>query len=308
MTTPEIKNIGNAFINSGGINLIKKSLPKNSEVHYIEALETSGNLFNYPTKAVSIYNKKLVENCDWLIVLGGSCLSRYMIGLFEEVKQLKVKKILLGAGFYEGIEKELPMYKDLPEYFDWIFVRDKESFKALRQGGKYINIVNGLDMGFWLNMDEYKIDGVEKYSVVNIDSPERGELQKRLTAKHKNAIISRNNSMFTHICNSDLGKNYNCFVAEKWFEYIRLYTNAEFVATNRVHTFLACIMADTPCQPFLDYTAAYERFFLFKQIGLEIEPAKVYTKKDYDVYKKKMETEKFRVEHVLSLVFQNLII
>lgn len=302
LVTPEIRNVGNAFINRGAFELIHKCIPFTCDVHYIEALETSNVLFNYPTKCIPEYNKQLIESCDWLIVLGGSCLSRYMINMFNEVKQLKVKKILLGAGFYEGVEKELPLYQNLPEQFDWIFARDKETFNALRQDGKYHNIVNSLDLAFWLDVETYKIPNSKPYSVINIDSPERGVLRERIYKERDNSIMSWNDSSMTKVCNAEVGKKHNCFIAEKWYEYIKLYANAEFVATNRVHTTLACILADVPCQPFLDYTAAYERFFLFKQIGLEIKTASVY--KDYSEYKKKLSVEKELIESLLTRTFE----
>jgi Polysaccharide pyruvyl transferase len=299
LVTPEIRNIGNAFINQGAFELIAETVPFNSNIHYIETFETGNILFNYPTKCITEANKRLIESCDWLIVLGGSCLSRYMINMFNEVKELKVKKILLGAGFYEGIEKELPLYKDLPEHFDWIFTRDKETFEALKQGDKYDNIVDSIDMAFWMDVEPYKIQGVKPYSVINIDSPERGALQEKLYREHKHSVMSRNDSSRTDICNTNFGRDHKCFVAEKWYEYIKLYANAEYVATNRVHTFLACILADIPCQIFIDYTAAYERFFLFKQIGLKIETGKLYTSKDYEKYINNLLNKKIYVEEKL---------
>jgi len=299
--TPEIKNVGNAFINGGGLALIAKArvtVPESfigDKIELVEALETSGNAFNYPTQAIPEYNRKLIESCDWLIMFGGSCLSRYTINLFEEVKTLKVKKILLGVGFYEGIEKELPLHKDLPLHFDHVFLRDKESYDAMKQ--EYDNVYDSIDLAFWL--DYYYVPDKEKvtpYSAINIDSPERG-IQEDLYKNYNNSYLVRNDPTKTSICNSDLGKNYKCFVAEKWHEYIKFYANASFVATNRVHTFLACILYNIKCQCHLHYTAAYERHFLFRQVGLELESGKVYREEDYipiraTIKKRKKETEK----------------
>ena len=304
MYTPELKNIGNSLINKGADILLNKTFGW-KELHKIEALETGNNSFNYPTKSITDYNKKIIEHCDWLIVLGGSCLSRYMINFFEEVKQLRVKKILLGVGFYEGLEKEMELHKDLPKYFDYIFARDDETAEALQQGGTYGNIYSGLDTAFWI--DEYKDDLLpvkidRNYSVINIDSPERGALQERLCNENEDHIISRNNPYLSSICNSHLGKEHKCFVAEKWYEYIRLYANARYVATNRVHTFLTCILFDTPCQPFIDYTASYERFFLFKQMGLKLETAKKYMSEDYVKVSDILKWQKTKMEDKLTQV------
>ena len=301
LVPPGIRNIGNSFISLGAIRLIRKCLSyyDKFKVEEIEALETSNKLFNYPTKVLPEYNKKRIEDSDRLIVIGGSCLSRYFVNFFEEIKQLKVPKILLGAGFYEGIDKELELHKDLPFDFDYIFVRDQETWKALSQDGHYKNVISSIDLAFWLNLKPFKIEEVKPYSVVNIDSPERG-IQERLYNEHENSVMSRNDSSKTSICNSEFGKKYNCFVAERPNEYLKLYANAEHVATNRIHTFLACILSGTSCQPFIDYTASYERFFLFKQIGLVIETAKIYTKKDYKKYLPKLERMKARTEGLLT--------
>lgn len=100
--------------------------------------------------------------------------------------------------------------------------------------------MQGLDLAFWLEVERYKIalPDSKKYSVINLDSPEKAELQDRLYTEHSNPIIYRNNPNFVHVCNSDLGKNNRVFVAERWEEYLKLYCNASYVATNRVHTFM----------------------------------------------------------------------
>ena len=305
LITPEHRNIGNAFINIGAVELIRKCLPYHDKfyIQIIEALDTGGNLYNYPTKVIPEYNKKLIEDSDLLIVLGGSCLSRYMINFFNEVKELKVRKILLGVGFYEGIEKEMEIHKDLPFDFDYIFTRDKETWEALSGNGKYPNVIDSIDMAFWLDLDDFKVKGVKPYSVINLDSPERG-IQERLYDEHENSIMSRNDPAKTNICNSDFGSKYNCFVAERAYEYFKFYASAEYVATNRVHTFLVCILAGVTCQPFIDHTAGYERFFLFRQIGLEIETAKVYTQEDYKKYLPKLKKMRQKTEDALTNILK----
>lgn len=284
--TPEIKNIGNAFINRGAKIMLERIFSEHY-IYEIEAFESGNDNFNYPSTSFTDYNKQLMESCDWLIVLGGSCLSKYLVSFFNEVKQLQVKKILLGVGFYEGIKKELPLHRDLPEYFDHIFTRDEESATALQQEGKYNNVYSGLDMAFWMNEYHDKlvpIKNEKEYSIINIDSPERGALQTKLCKENPDHIITRNNSYHTHICNGELGKEHKCFIPANWYEFYRLYANARYVATNRVHTFLNCLLTKTPCQVFMDYISSYERFFLFGQLGLKIQTGKLYTKEDYDQY------------------------
>jgi exopolysaccharide biosynthesis predicted pyruvyltransferase EpsI len=300
LLTPEIRNTGNSFINEGGLELLKKCTPSDTVFYYIEAVETSNDLFLYPTELLPEYNRKIIEQCDWLVVFCGSLLSKYAISMFDQLKTLKVKKILLGAGFYENINTELELYKTLPEYFNYIFVRDKESYDALKQ--EYTNVINFIDLAFWLDVEKYKVSGIEPYTVVNIDSPENNALQEVLLQRYPKAIISRNNPTFTHICNSELSKNYKCFVASRYSAYLKLYSNAEFVATNRVHTFLNCILAKVPSRIFFECKEGYERYFLFKQIGLTPIPGEIYN--NYEPYLAKLNELKLTMEDALTNILK----
>jgi len=300
---PSIRNVGNSFVTGGGLELLKKCTPSDTIFQHIEAIETANDLFLYPTELLSEYNRKIIEQCDWLVVFCGSLLSKYAVSMIEELKLLKVKKILLGAGFYEDINSELELYKTLPEYFDYIFVRDTESYNALKQGEKYTNIINFIDLAFWLEVEQYKVSGIEPYAVVNIDSPENEVLQEALLQKYPKATISRNNPTCTHICNSELSKNYKCFVASRHSAYLKLYSNAEFVATNRVHTFLNCILAKVPCQFFFDCKEGYERRFLFKQIGMNLIPGEIYN--NYEPYLTKLNELKTSKETELTDILKS---
>src|SRR5690606_27547163 len=115
---------------------------------------------------------------DTLVVVGGSCLSRYMIGMFDQItSRYSCKKILIGAGFYENLQKEGSMYNDLPNNFDAIFTRDHKTWEILSQKGKFKNVHEGLDLAFWLGENKKFLlpevtDFSHKYSAINIDSPE----------------------------------------------------------------------------------------------------------------------------------------
>lgn len=304
LLTPEIRNIGNSKINFGGLELLKKCTPEDTIFHYIESVETASNLFNNPAELLPEYNRKIIEQCDCLVVFGGSFLSKYAVSIFEQLKTLECKKILLGVGFYEDINDELELYKTLPEYFDYIFVRDKESYDALRQEDRYTNIINFLDLAFWLNIDKYKILGIEPYSVVNIDSPENITLQEILLQRYPNSIISRNNPAATHLNNADICGSYKCFVASRCSEYLKLYANADFVSTNRVHTFLSCLLANVPCRFFFECKEGYERYFLFRQIGLYLMPGETYS--NYETYLTKLNKLKPEMEEKLTNILKSL--
>jgi len=304
LTTPGTKNVGNAYINEGGRQLLKKVLPVGTQIYEAKALEMSNSdLFYYPNDCLTEYDRKIIEQADWLFVLGGSCLSSYMFKTFETLKNLKAKKILLGIGFYENLERELEMYKDLPEHFDYIFVRDQETCDTLSQNDKYENIFSSLDMAFWVDINNKIIPepiSVTPYTVVQIDSPIRVKLQEILLDKYPNPYIVRDGLTRATGCVSEVERNHKRFSAERWWEYVRFYCNATQVATNRVHTFLICILAGTPCQPFIDYSYSYERFFLYKQIGLQLETARVYTKEDYKLYMPKLKKMKEETQNILK--------
>lgn len=133
LVTPERHNIGNSFINKGALRLIEKTVPVGTEIFILEAFEITNNLFKYPEKLFTEVNKSIVDKSDVLVVCGGSCLSRFMLNFFKELTTVKIPKLLLGAGFYEGYKQETKLYDTLPEDFDFIFTRDKDSHTTLRQ-------------------------------------------------------------------------------------------------------------------------------------------------------------------------------
>ena len=290
--TPGIWNIGNDFINQGAKAFIKNVFGGGEHIiNNIETLETSSLLFNYRTDWTTPYGRELIKNSDLLIVLGGSCLNRYMKHIFDDIAKLPIKKILMGASFYENYKTETELYKNLHEQFDYIFTRDAVTYNGISNNKEHKNVINGIDLAFWLSDRIPEIIQAEnfpeqKYAVVNIDSPENGKMQSdSIQAKKKKGYqdiyLSRNNPRQVGICNNDLGKNHKVFVAEKWYEYMRFYGAASEVSTNRVHTFLACMMLNTPAQFCHDKVEDFARYFLFHRIGMELDSAKLYTAEDY---------------------------
>ena len=312
--TPGIWNIGNEFINQGAKILIEKVLKysanPNIQIFEMETLETGNDSFKHKTPSISDYNQEILkgfEENDWVIMIGGSCLSRYMQGAFHHFLSCSpAKKMLLGAGFYENIHEEYELYKDLPEQLNAIFVRDKKTYDLLSKNGKYKNVFNSLDMSFWLfdKMDEFLPIGKTKYpyTVVNIDSPEISDLRDSIYNNGDSSILSWNNPTKIGVCNSDIAKNHKVFISEKYQEYIKLYGGATEVHTNRIHTFAICLMADIPCHIYFGTDPNYHRYYLFEQIGVKIYHDYKYDEEYYAKVYPVMQAKKNTIEGLLTKI------
>jgi exopolysaccharide biosynthesis predicted pyruvyltransferase EpsI len=317
--TPGIWNIGNEFINQGAKVLIRNVFGGGEhKINNIELLETSSLLFNYRTDWATPYDKNIIKNSDLLIVVGGSCLNRYMKHIFDDIAKLGVPRILLGASFYEDHLKETKLYRTLHAKFDYIFTRDAVSYNGISDNKKNENVINGIDLAFWMQevlpkviQPQYLPE--EKYVVVNIDSPENAKMQSDLIKAKKEkgfetVYISRNNPRMVGICNNDLGKEHPVFVAEKWYEYIRFYGSAQEVSTNRVHTFLVCLLLGVPVQFCHDVVkeGGFARHLLFEKLGIKLDSTKIYTSEDYKEFAGRLYEMKKNTENKLKIMVSYL--
>lgn len=301
--TPEIFNVGNAFINRGGRNLVEKIF-KGHDICYIKSMESGNTSLSYPSSAFCEYSSQLLKSSDLIIVFGGSCLNRYAIHQFEFLKKLANTKILLGAGFYENIQNEFDAYGEIVNQFDLIITRDEKTYGLLSGGGKLENVIDGVDLSFWLGNEKYRLlpeKPKRNYFVLNLDSPEKAETIRRIFKERKkeNPIVSWNNpTRVTNIYNSDWAETYRSYIGESWEDYLRFYGAASEVLTNRLHTFSACLSMGTPCRILFD-KADYGRYmFLLKAIP-ELSPDPVYQKEDFEEAKKRLLKEKDKTEKIL---------
>ena len=282
-------NIGNEFINNGLYNLLLDS-PSGEHVNYdlvyFRQFESANERLNYPSDWMTKYNKKAINECDVMVMAGGSCLSKYHVKMFQKIRRdINIPIILTGASFYENIELEKDIYSNIFDLFDHVFARDHATYDALPDGNKHKSI----DTAFWIGDSRkrsvFRQGRLRDYSVVNIDSPENAKMQFDLAASLKGDIwLSRNNPSEMTIFNSDLGRDYNVFVGETLEEYVRFYGHAKHVATNRVHTFLVCLLAGTPVQFCHDVVTDFARYFLFHEIGMKLDSTKVVTPEDFKAY------------------------
>lgn len=307
---PTIGNIGNEFINMGAEELLKKcflNIP-NAEITNIETLEIGNGSFMYPRDYLSPVDRVIVGEADLIFFIGGSCLAKYYVNIFEDLSKFKGKKFILGASFYEDVKSELELFKSLPNKFDYIFVRDETTWDLLSESGKYNNVINGLDLAFFI--DSSKIPRLEnrlENVLVNIDSPELGELIDDLYYEHPSSIIVWNIPYKTEVSNSRHAKhNKKLLVAERGDTYLKNIANCKLIYTNRVHTFLTAFLFNTPCEILYGEPREYERYFLYRKIGLEIIRGKRYSEEDYAEPKKILEIEKQRMEETLTNLISNI--
>lgn len=282
--TPSIWNIGNDFINQGARYLLGEifSAWNEDEVYEVELLETANSGFNYPTNIIPPTAEKTLESSDLIVVVGGSCLSRYYTRIFEKISQYKAKKWILGASFYENINGEKELYKDLHSKFDFISVRDETTWKVLSNNGEHKNVYSGIDLSFYISdfyREYFELNERQNYSIVNIDSPEKGEMQRKFYKE--NSWLMWNNPTKIGHANNDNGKDKNIFIAEKWFSYVQFIAHAEEVHTNRVHTLAMCFLFGTPCTSFFGNDAVFARYYMFKKLGLEVVDGRKFEPSDY---------------------------
>ena len=275
---PGLKNIGNDFIARGAEEFLKEC---GYSITKVSLLNTSDSiLYAHASSYVSDYDKKIIKESDLLVFAGGSCFSRHLTMVYDQIcEEFDKNFIILGSSFYEHggfLERE---YKDVSSWVDILFTRDRITWERLSNDGEHENVIRGLDMAFFMDVESVlPISSKRDYVVFNIDSPYDicNELKERY--KDEKFYICFNDTSKIEMC----GKIKNTFVSEKWYDYIRFFAGAKKVYTNRVHTFLACFLTNTPCVFHKYKSGDHPRLTLFEEIGMRVVDGKLYTKKDYE--------------------------
>jgi len=307
--TPEIFNIGNAFINQGGRILVENTFAREHQITYLKSMESGNLALSNHSEPFCEYSCQILEAADLIIVFGGSCLNRYAIRQFDYLKILHQPKILLGAGFYENIKNEFEIYGNIVNEFDLIFTRDEKTYALLSGGGNLKNVIDSIDLSFWLQHEQYRLMSEapkRAYFVLNLDSPEKAETMRRIfkERKEENPIISWNNSTrVENIFNSDWSKTYRSFIGDGWEDYLKFYGAASEVLTNRLHTFAACMAMDTPCRILFD-KANYGRYMFLLKAFPNLSPDPVYQKKDFEKARKRLFKYQDNAQRILHNFFK----
>ncbi len=229
-------NLGNEFINAGGEVLVKTCF-SSSTLYYFEYFDSCIiDSYSYPSKAFTDSSLEFINNCDIIILFGGSIISKYMIPLFEQLKILKPIKFLIGASLYMYNDEEKRIATKLFNVFDFIVTRDHVTYQAL---GNKERTLNGIDLAFLI--DKNKICAPERggYHLINLDliQDNKDEIKKFyndfVQSRHTAYIIE--NTTNTH-------RDIEGYVFLSYWESLYgIIANAESVITNKIHTSLVCM-------------------------------------------------------------------
>lgn len=307
---PGALNIGNEFINIGGEYVVKrlfKELNIECEYYDFEFFETDQPQYEFRMPWNISQNIDFIKSVDLIVIFGGSIFSQHLYQFLDEIGQIKTKKIILGAGFYAYDQKEVEYVKNPLKEYSLISCRDNVTYKKL-ENNNLTNILNGIDMAFFIEKSYsfYKslkskniIDSIELnnsllkrkkisdinfkfkngetskgYCVINIDMLEPN---KKLVQKLLNKLKPHFREVYV-VENTSKLHNFNNYIhLSRWSEFYKIYANADFVITSRIHSSVVCSTFGTP---FLylgkDSGGKLGRNTLFNQIDTKLEYAKLY--------------------------------
>ena len=161
-------NVGNEFINNGGIQLLK-TIFKNYEFYEYEFYNSqSSELYKYNSKGILDNDIKLIENnCSLMFILCGSLITENSYELFLELSKINIHKVLLGISclLYNDAEKEL--CKKIVNMYDEIFTRDNITYSFFNNAP---NVYSAIDLAFFAKEIIYnKYNNKGDYAIINID-------------------------------------------------------------------------------------------------------------------------------------------
>jgi hypothetical protein len=243
---PSNLNLGNEFIDNGGIYLLKDIFKDNYCIEDFEVLDTSQD--NGVINNINILD--YLETFEYLFILSGSLISDEGFLILKKILNIKgPKKILLGIGCYRYNKKEQMICKFLEKKYDYIFTRDNLTFSYFEN--KKNNVFLSIDLAFYLNNYVSKINNNNnnnKYAVINIgDIPDcLSQIKKELNElkeKYKYVYIVENTSYRCTLKDFKYDEElYNHYVFYTFWESLyRLYQNADYVVTMRIHTSIVCL-------------------------------------------------------------------
>jgi hypothetical protein len=231
-------NIGNNFINAGGEYLIQKLFP-HAHIFTFEFYDSSIKI-NYENPSPVLLKHELdfiSQECDMAFVLCGCILSKYTRDVLFEIAKLKTKKkILIGAGAYQYDDFDRWLCREIAKKYDLIFTRDNTTLDFFC-GAK--NAFSGIDMAFFA---KDAIDNTGKtgdYAVINLDLLEDNyenieRERKELKWKYRSIYITENTAS---------RHDYKGYLYCGYYDtFIKLYSSAKYVVTNRIHTSLICMV------------------------------------------------------------------
>jgi hypothetical protein len=289
-------NIGNEFINAGGEILVKKVF-KNSEFFKFEFFDSAiPQNYQYPSCVLLESNRNFIENnCDLMIVFGGSIVSKYTTSVLNELASIKVKKILLGAGAYQYDDYDRNLCKEISQKYDYIITRDDLTYSYFDSAK---NVFSGIDMAFFLHE---KAVNKGNYALINImlikDHLDEIENQrKQLSVNYPNVYVIENTTTPYRNVADYIYCGY-------WDTLYNTIANASYVVTSQIHTVIVCLCNNVSFK-YVGYDSGGEigRNLLFKKFDFKLEKMSVYDAEYLLSFKEKIEEQKDIATKILTKI------
>lgn len=247
-------NVGEAFIDIGSLQLLKKIFPNEAiacvsnmtNFYYNEITENRSNpLFNYEENSHIVSDYFFCYDCDYIVLSGMFACSSYLKaeGAGRRIVDYYVKRgakvIFLGLGgalyskeevnefseYLKDIKPELVMTRDLITY---------ENYKNC------CKCIPGIDCAFWIK-ESFNPKGFQKkeYDIFAFNrSNEPQDLD------NNNIQIVRPWHMQYYLKEEKCKKGL--MVSDSPYDYLTLYANARMVYTDLVHATIISLMYGTP--------------------------------------------------------------
>lgn len=292
-------NIGNEFINAGGKYVVQTIFPEMEILEY-EFFDTAiKQSWKYPSPALLDWAKQQIETCDLMVVCSGCIISKYTANVLEELAQIKVKKVLLGAGAYQYDDYDKKLSKKLIDMYDLIFTRDDISFSFFENAP---NVYSGLDMAFFVPnaINNPKLDG--DYALINLDliwqyRKQIERYRQSLQNDYPKVYIVENTTVRNE-------KTKNFLYCGYWDTLYKTISHARYVVTNRIHTVVCCLINQVPFMLTYGEPTVADRSSLFKRFGFTLLTDKKYSKEELMTYQDKIRTEKEQFLAMLKNVLE----
>ncbi len=201
--------------------------------------------WKYPSNCLLDKDKNFIaNNCNLMFVLSGSIFSKYTADLLNEISEIDCKKVLLGAGAYQYDNFDKQLCKKLAPKYDYIFTRDDVTYSYFNEGTN--NVFSGIDLALFAEeyFRAFQNNSGEQYAVVNLDLlqhniSENMKVKKELDKKYGKCYVVEN----TTARNNNIPDYLYCGYADTLF---KVFYNASYTVTNRLHSSVACILGSTP--------------------------------------------------------------
>ncbi|MGJ3242704.1 MAG: polysaccharide pyruvyl transferase family protein [Opitutales bacterium] len=234
-------NIGNEFINAGGLHLLRRFFPE-AEIFRFEFFDSClGEDFQYPSPPLTPSAMAFINDCDQAFLFGGSILSIRTIEVLRQISRLKVPVTLLGAGCWQFNQQETEVCREVADLFPAIWTRDHVSLENFAGAA---NARGGIDLAFFAGDALSLPREPGGYAVINLDMirQHRKEIdsqRKKLVRDYDDVFVTEN----THTVYKDVP---GYLFMSYWQTFYTLYANAAFVLTNRIHTSVVSLSNAVP--------------------------------------------------------------